>query len=99
MAYSPSPFDYPRSLILLVALLMTACGGGNPGSPSGGGNSGSGSSGSGGTTNRGTVTAIVDGVDYTGTINAASVNEADNLQLESNNAALKLSYTLPGKLM
>ncbi len=75
---------------LAMALLMAtvACGGDNPAGASGNPSNGSGGSGSG--SNRGTVTAVVDGVAYTGSANAASLTNG-TLNVASNNAALTVS--------
>jgi hypothetical protein len=96
-----------RRFTLALAVLTMACGGGSPTSPSGGGASGSGSGGtgsgsggtggSGGTPNRGTVTATIDGVAYTGAVNAAGVNPSGNLTVASNNSALTLSINFAAR--
>ena len=91
---------YVRPTALALAVVTMACGGGSPSGPSGGSGSGSGSGGSGGsggTTNRGTVIATVDGVAYTGSVNAASVNPSGNLNVASNNAALTLSVNIAAR--
>lgn len=72
----------------LLALAMACGGGGNPASPSGGGGSGSGGGGAG----RGTITAVVDGVAYTGIVNAAT-NINDTINIASNTADLTRSIS------
>ena len=81
-------------LLLCCVALMVDCGG-SPSSPSSRStNSGTtGTSGTGGTASKGTLTAIVDGVSYTGIINAASLTNG-NLNIASNNTALTLSVNL-----
>ena len=83
-----------RSLVFALMVQTIACGGDNPGGPSG---SGSGSGGSSGSMNRGTVTAIIDGVSYTGVVNAASVIGAGNVNIASNNAALTLAISFAAR--
>ena len=58
-----------RALVVALLLVSAACGGGNsnPNGPSG-----SGGSGSSGTSSHGTLTAVVDGVAYSGTVGTAS---------------------------
>ena len=57
-----------RALLVALLLVSAGCGGNsNPNNPSG-----SGGSGSSGTASHGTLTAVVDGVAYSGTVNAAS---------------------------
>jgi hypothetical protein len=43
------------------------------------------------------VTAIIDGVAYTGIVNAASVNPSGNLNIASNNAALTLAISFAAR--
>ena len=76
---------------LLLATL--ACGDGNPGGPSEGGGSGQGG-GSGGP-NRGTVTAVIDGVAYTGVVSTAT-NINGVINVTSNNAARTVSINFAG---
>ena len=94
----PRGLAYVRPVVFALAVLMMACGGDNPAGPTGGSGSGSGSGGSGGSGGtRGTVTATVDGVAYTGAVNAASVNPSGNLNVASNNAALTLSVNFAAR--
>ena len=67
-----------RALGVLMVLTM-ACGGGNPAGPDGSSASGS------GTSNFGTLTAVIDGVAYTGVINSAT-NTNGVLRIASNSA-------------
>lgn len=64
-----------RTLACVISVMCVACGGGNPSAPSGGSGSGSGSgggSGGGGVIGRGTITAQIDGVAFTGVATAAT---------------------------
>lgn len=73
-------------ILATVLMLSIACGS-SPSSPTGS----IGSSGGGGSTSgKGTLTATVDGVAYTGVINAATLTNG-NLNITSNNSALTLS--------
>jgi hypothetical protein len=78
-------------ILASILILSVACGG-STSSPSGSsgqiGSSGGGSGGSG--SGKGTLTALVDGVTYTGVINAATLTNG-SLNIASNNAALTLS--------
>ncbi|MEQ1909113.1 MAG: hypothetical protein ABMA15_09840 [Vicinamibacterales bacterium] len=79
-------------ILASVLILSVACGG-STSSPSGssGGIGSSGSGGSGGSgSGKGTITALVDGVAYTGVINAATLTNG-TLNIASNNTALTLS--------
>ncbi len=83
------------ALFVAIACLSLACGGG-PASPSGSGGSGSGNSGgsgSGAGSGTGTIRAFIDGVAYTGTVNAASFRNG-TLNIASNDAALSNSINL-----
>ena len=83
-----------RALGALLAMTMTiACGGANPGGPSGGSGSGSGGS---GTSNFGTLTATIDGVAYTGVINTAT-NANGTLRISSNSADLTRSVNFAAR--
>ena len=77
-----------RGAVGLLLALTIACGGGNPASPSSGGGSGS--------PNFGTLTAVIDGVAYTGVINSASSTN-DTLRIASNSSDLTRSITFAGR--
>lgn len=80
-----------RALACAVAVTCVACGGGNPGSPSGGSGSGSGG-GTGGTgLGRGSITAQIDGVSFTGVATAATLQSGIFATAASNS---NLSITL-----
>jgi hypothetical protein len=108
MTYDGQPLACLRIFVWILAALTLACGGGgSPTGPSGSGGSGSGSGsgpggtggtgGSGGTPNRGTVTAFIDGVAYTGIVNSANFNQSGNVNLASNNSALTLSINFAAR--
>ena len=82
--------------ILASILILSAACGGSTSSPSGSsgqiGSSGSGGSG-GSASGKGTLTALVDGVAYTGVINAATLTNG-NLNIASNNTALTMSVNV-----
>ena len=83
---SPDP-GFRRCLGALLALTM-ACGGGNPTEPSGASGSG--------TPNFGTLTAIIDGVAYTGVINTAT-NTNGVLRISSNSTDLTRSVNVAAR--
>ncbi len=82
-----------RGALGLLLALTVACGSGNPASPSGGGGTGTGG---GGTPNFGTLTAVIDGVPYTGVINSARITNG-TLGIASNSADLTRSINFAGK--
>ncbi len=71
-----------------VIVVAAACGGGG-GSPTG---PGGGGSGGGGAASRGTLTAMIDGVPYTGTVNSAT-NTNNIMNVASNSADLTRSIS------
>lgn len=82
------------ALACLAVVVSVGCGGGSPTSPSGGSGSGSGgSTGGGGSTgvNRGTITAVIDGVPFTG-IATAATNQSGIFATASANAANTISF-------
>jgi hypothetical protein len=83
-----------RGAVAGLLVLTIACGGGNPASPSGGSgsSSGGGSGSGGGTSGKGTLTAVVDGVAYTGIVNAAT-NVNDTINIASNTTDLTRSIS------
>jgi hypothetical protein len=78
-----------RTLACLMTVMCVACGGGNPASPSGGSNPGSsgGTGGTGGTATvgRGTITAQIDGVTFSGVVGAATNQSGIFATAASNN--------------
>ena len=79
-----------NGILASVLILSVACGGStsSPSASSGGIGSSGGSGGS--SSSKGTLTALVDGVAYTGVINASTLTNG-SLNIASNNAALTLS--------
>jgi hypothetical protein len=75
-----------RSVALgVLVLVMTACGGGNPSGPSGGSGS-----------DRGTVTATIDGVAYTGTVNlVTNINGVLNIASNSSDRTRAIAFAGP----
>lgn len=79
-----------RGVLAALLALTVGCGGGNPAQPSGGGGGG------GSTPNFGTLTAVIDGVAYTGIINSARITNG-TLGIASNSADLTRAISFAGK--
>ena len=86
-----------RAAACAAVVLSLACGGGNPTSPSGSGSgsgsgTGSGSGGSGGSAiNRGTISALIDGVQFTGTATAAT-NQSGIFATAASNSGATITF-------